>query len=193
MAITSISAGTITPTLNIPVLSSIETTFNDLSGKYVSRLSADNSLMQEGGCFTNYLASNFNENGGGLRVFSSKNADNTPNTTKMYTSYQLSCIRQHTNSTTFTTYAFNDSDNNGVVRKSTGAAMLSAAMFTALKSTLLNAVYPVNSIYVDYTGSATTCPLTAFGGTWTKPAGNPTVNITVSGSQVDAPIWQRTA
>lgn len=172
----------------------LSTAINNLSNDYISRKAANKAKVTEAGSFVNILANSFDQTGGGFRVCNGATASGEVNTDSFYTSYQLSCIRHHTNATSFRTFRLdNDTDNDSVVRKSTGAAMLSAAMLTALKTSLLNLVYPKNAIYVDYTGAATTCPLTAFGGTWVKPTGNPTVNITVNGTTVNAPIWQRTA
>ena len=172
----------------------LSTAINNLSNDYISRKAANRTKVTEAGSFINILANSFNQTGGGFRVCNGATAAGEVNTDSFYTSYQLSCIRHHTNENSFRTFRLdNDTDNDSVVRKSTGAAMLSASILTALKTSLLDLVYPKNAIYVDYTGAATTCPLTAFGGTWVKPTGNPTVNITVNGTAVNAPIWQRTA
>lgn len=101
MSISTFNAGAITSNKTIPEVSSVINEFDGLSAKYVSRKSADNALMLEGGSFTNYLANSFGPTGGGVRVCNSKNSDGTINTDSFYTSYQLSCIRHHTNASTY--------------------------------------------------------------------------------------------
>lgn len=171
----------------------LSTAINNLSNDYVSRKAADKTKVTEAGSFINVLANSFTQTGGGFRVCNSATASGEVNTNSFYTSYQLSCIRHHTNENSFRTFRLdNDTDNDSVVRKSTGASMLSASMFTALKTALLNAIYPVGSTYVDAT-AAVVCPIqTSLGGTW-QNTGTATIQITSEGSPTDVPVWFRTA